>query len=162
MNARLGSSRVGCSLATARSPGRPYSCRSSCSVPTARSAMARLRALLDQAVELRGILAGDLAHDVGGQVAELLLDVLARLRPDAVGVRIVRRPHERLHAHLVDELGADAIELERRLALSPPVIAGLHREPEVAEAVLPLEVHAVERVGNPADAALAERDPQIG
>src|SRR5205807_9939945 len=47
-------------------------------------------------------------------------------------------------------------------ALPAPVVARLHREPEVAEAVLPLEVHAVERVRDPADPALAERDPDVG
>src|SRR5215831_7582868 len=116
--------------------------------------------LRDQPVELPRVLAGDLLHHVGGQVPELLLDVLGRLGPHAVGVRIVRGPHQRLHAHLVDELGADAVELERGLALPTPVVAGLHGETEVAEAVLPLEVHAIERVGNPADAAFAEGDPQ--
>src|SRR4030095_7156780 len=117
--------------------------------------------LLDQAVELAGVLARDLADHVGRQVAELLLDVLRRLGPHTVGGRGVRRPPERRVAHLVDDLGPDAVELERRLALAPPVVAGLHRQAEVAEAVLPLEVHAIEPVGNPADAALAERDLQV-
>src|SRR5215813_2804519 len=113
---------------------------------------------LDQAVELARVLAGDLVHHVGGQMAELLLDVLRRLGPHPVGVRIVRGPHERLRSHLVDQLGADAVELECGLALPPPVVARLHREPEVAETILPLEVHAIEGVGDPADAALAEGD----
>src|SRR5215468_12392865 len=115
--------------------------------------------LLDQAVELPRVLARDLVRHLRGQVPELLLDVLRRLRPHTVAVRIVRAPHERLHAHVLDQLGADAVELEGGLALPPPVVAGLHREAEVAEAVLPLEVHAVERVRHPADAALAEGDP---
>src|SRR6266571_7832070 len=124
--------------------------------------MASPSGLFQESVELPGILARDLAHDVGRQVAELLLDILAGLGPYAVGVRVVGGPHERLGAHLVDELGTDAVELERRLALAPPVVARLHRQPEVAEAVLPLEVHAVERVRDPADAALPEPDLQIG
>src|SRR5688500_6681533 len=94
-------------------------------------------------------------------MAELLLDVLRGLGPYAVGVRIVGGPHERVDAHLVDEPRADAVELERRLALAPPVIARLHRQAEVAEAVFPLEVHAVQRVRDPADATLAEHDPEI-
>src|SRR5437870_13181893 len=73
------------------------------------------RLLVDQPVELAGVLAGDLGDDVRGQVAELLGDVLRRLRPDTVGMRVVGAPHERLHADVVDELGADGIELERRL-----------------------------------------------
>src|SRR5262249_14313024 len=75
---------------------------------------------------------------------------------------IVRPPHERLDAHVLDQLGADRIELEGRPALPAPVIARLHLEGEIAEAVLPLEVHAIERVRDPADAALAERDPDVG
>src|SRR5882724_8850229 len=42
----------------------------------------------DQAIELSGVLARHLAGDVGGQVRELLVDVLLGLRPHAVGVRI--------------------------------------------------------------------------
>src|SRR5215471_9326153 len=120
----------------------------------------RMRALplLDQAVELPRVLAGDLVGYLGGQVPELLRDVFGRLRPHPIAVRIVGAPHERLHPHVLDELGADPVELEGRLALPPPVVAGLHLEPQVVEAVLPLEVHAVEGVGNPADAALAEGD----
>src|SRR5262249_47581262 len=56
---------------------------------------------------------------------------------------------------------ADLVELERGLALPAPVVARLHREPEVAEAVLPLEVHAVKRVRDPTDSALAERDADV-
>src|SRR2546427_7464073 len=116
---------------------------------------------LHQPVELPRVLARDLVRDVGREVAELLGDVLRRLGPHAVGMRVVGAPHERLDAHVVDEPGADAIVLERRLALPAPVVARLHLEAEVAETVLPLVVHAVERVGNPADPALAERDPDV-
>src|SRR2546427_287469 len=119
------------------------------------------RLLVDQPVELAGVLAGDLGDDVRGQMAELLGDVLRRLRPDTVGMRVVGAPHERLDADVVDELGADRIELERRLALTAPVFAGPHLQSEVAEAVLPLEVHPVERVRDPADTALAERDADV-
>src|SRR5262249_41484920 len=114
-----------------------------------------------QAVELPGVLAGDLVRHLGGQVTELLLDILGRLGPHAVAVGIVGAPHERLDAHVLDELGADAVELEGALALAAPVVARLHLEPEIAEAVFPLEVHAIERVGDPADAALAERDADV-
>src|SRR5262245_2514884 len=76
----------------------------SATAPATRGARRRRTmnaALLDQAVELPRVLTGDFMDDVGGQMAELLLDVLRRLRPDAVGVRVVGGPHERLHAHLV-------------------------------------------------------------
>src|SRR3989475_9680577 len=81
---------------------------------------------LHQPVELPRVLARDLVRDVGRQVAELLGDVLRRLRPDAVGMRVVGAPHERLDAHVVDQPGADAVVLERRLALAAPVVARLH------------------------------------
>src|SRR5438034_11648502 len=97
-------------------------------------------ALLDQPVELAGVVAGDLLDHVLGEVAELLLDVLGRLRPDAVGVGIVGGPHDGLVAQHLDALlpGADLVELEGGLALALPVVARLHGEAEVAEAVLPL------------------------
>src|SRR2546425_11965621 len=110
--------------------------------------------LVDQPVELAGVLTGDLGDDVRGQVAELLGDIFRRLGPDTVGMRIVGAPHERLDADIVDQLGADRIELERRLALPAPVLARPHLQSEVAEAILPLEIHPIERVGNPPDAAL--------
>src|SRR5512132_3592909 len=64
--------------------------RSSCAMTSARVGRGMG---LHQAVELPRVLAGDLAHDVAGQVPEVLLDVLGRLRPHAVGVRIVGAPH---------------------------------------------------------------------
>src|SRR5919197_6409946 len=118
-------------------------CPDGVGMPTTRSFTAADPALFDQAVEPSGILAGDFAGDVGRQVSELLLDVLRGFGPDAVRVGIVGAPHERLHAHIVDQLGADAVKLEGSLALPAPVVAGLHREPEIPETVLPLVVHAV-------------------
>src|SRR4051812_5464511 len=90
---------------------------------------------LHQTVELPRVLTGDLAHGVRPHFAELLGDVFGRLRPHAVGVRIIGAPHERLFTELFDQLRADRIELESRLALALPVIARLHREAEIAEAV---------------------------
>src|SRR5215470_15501183 len=92
------------------------------SAESSRSASARLP-LLDQAVELPRVLTGDLVRHLRGQVSKLLRDVLGRLGPHPVAVRIVRAPHERLHPHVLDELGADAVELEGRLALPPPIVA---------------------------------------
>src|SRR6185503_11322472 len=73
-----------------------------------------------QAVELRRVVTRDHPRDLRRQLLELLADVLLGLRPDAVGMRVVGAPHQRLGAHLVDELGADAVVLEGRLALAPP------------------------------------------
>src|SRR5262249_39242966 len=110
--------------------------------------------LLHEAVEPARVLADDLAAHIRGQMAELALDVLGRVRPDAVGMREVRGPHDVVHAELVQELHAHLVGLEGRLALALPVLAGQHAEAQVLELVLPLEVHAVEDVGDPADAPL--------
>src|SRR5205823_9198196 len=87
----------------------------------ARSSSSRA-ALEREAVELRGVLADDLAADVGGQVAQLALHVLARVRPHAVGMRKVRAPHDLVDAELVDELDPDRIRLVRGPALPLPVL----------------------------------------
>jgi hypothetical protein len=113
--------------------------------------------LVDQTVKFGGVLACDLVHDFGREAGEPLLDVFRGFRPHAVGVRVVGAPHQGFDADLIDELGADQVELERRLALPAPILARLHLH-QVAEAVLILEIHTVERIGQPADAALAERD----
>src|SRR5437867_4231051 len=97
--------------------------------------------LLDQAVELPRVLADDLVRHLGGQMTELLLDVLGGLRPHPVAVRIVGAPHEGLHPDVVDELGADAVELEGRLALPAPVVARPHLAAERGDGGLPLRVH---------------------
>jgi hypothetical protein len=79
----------------------------------------------------------------------LLLDVFGGFRSDAVGVRIVGAPHHRLDADVINELGADRVELEGRLALAASVFAWAQFD-QVAEAVLELEIHAVQRIGEPA------------
>src|SRR5438552_18971574 len=88
----------------------------------------RIATLLDQAVDAPRILARHLPDDVVRKMLELLADVLLGFRAHAVGVRIVGAPHQRLEAHLVDELRAHAVVLERRLALAPPVPARQHLE----------------------------------
>src|SRR4051812_31872859 len=90
-------------------------------LPTDTRSMRAMRAppSADQAVEPSGVVTRDHARDLRRQLLELLADVLLGLRPDAIGVRVVRAPHERLGAHLVDELEADAVVLERGLALAP-------------------------------------------
>src|SRR5207245_9904781 len=125
--------------------------------------MWRLLSLLHEPVELAGVLADDLPADVRRQVPELALDVLRRIRPDAIGMREIRRPHDIVDPELVEELHADLVGLEGGLALPPPVLARSHAQAEILELILPLEVHAVEDVGDPADPALAEHegDPRM-
>src|SRR5215472_9056197 len=115
----------------------------------------------EQAVEPAGVLAGHLLDDVDRQVLELLVDIAPRLRPHAIRVGVVRAPHQGLDAHLVDQLGADAVVLERRLALPTPILTRLPLQRQVLVLILVLEVHAIEDVGDPADAALAKGDPEV-
>src|SRR5438045_9524692 len=75
-------------------------------------------------------------------------------------MRIIRTPHQGLDAHILDELRADPIELERGAALPAPILARLQFH-QIAEAVLEFEIHAVERVGKPADAALAKAEAHV-
>ena len=86
-----------------------------------------------------------------------------RLRPDPVRMRIVRPPHERLDAHVVDQLGPDLIELEGpgAAALPAPVVARLHLEPRSRKRSPPTRSPSGRARRNPADAALAERDPHV-
>src|SRR3989441_12807200 len=93
-------------------------------------------------------------------VPELTLDDLEGVGPDAVGVGEVRAPHDVVDPDLVEQLDADAIRLVGRLALAAPVLARPHAEREVLELVLPFRIHALEDVRDPADAALADDDPQ--
>src|SRR4051812_28311455 len=79
------------------------------------------RSSVDQAVELAGVGAGDHARHLGRDLGELLLDVFVGVRPYAVAVRVVGAPHQALGAHVVDQLGADAVVLESGLALAAPV-----------------------------------------
>src|ERR1700758_1338538 len=51
-------------------------------------------ASIHEAVQLRGVVADDLLADIGRQVPQLLLDVLLRVRVDAVRVREVGAPHD--------------------------------------------------------------------
>src|SRR5689334_383042 len=107
----------------------------------------------DQAVELADILADDLASNVGGQTAELALNVFLRIREDTIGMRIIGSPHDVLDADFVEQPGADAVVLECSPALTMPVITGFHLEmrDEVAETVFILVIHAIEHIGQPPD-----------
>src|SRR5260370_12811722 len=85
---------------------QPATSRNRCPLLGRRRRPPRTRNLVDQAVELAGVLAGHLEGGFGRQVAELLFDVLLRFRPDALGMGIVGTPHHGLEAHLVDALVA--------------------------------------------------------
>ena len=54
------------------------------------------------------------------------------------------------------------IGLVGRIALPIPVFAGLHLEIEVLELVLPLEIHVLQHVGDPAQPRFADHDLEVG
>src|SRR5437899_5744041 len=105
--------------------------------------MGRLLSLLHEPVELAGVLADDLPADVRRQVPELALDVLRRIRPDAIGMRELRRPHDIVDRQLVEELHADLVGLEGGLAVPPPVLARSHAQADDLELTLPLAGYPV-------------------
>src|SRR5215470_15426376 len=83
--------------------------------------------LLEEPVQLAGILAEDLALDRRADSAEILGDPLLRVGPDAVGMRIVRTPHDVVLADERDHDPDRRLVLIRRVALTAPELARLHR-----------------------------------
>src|SRR5262247_3219177 len=83
---------------------------------------------LDQSVELAGVLADDLALDGRADAGEVLGDPLLRVGPDAVGVRIVRAPHDVVLADQRDHRRDGRLVLVRRVPLPAPQLARLHRQ----------------------------------
>src|SRR5208282_4498963 len=75
-------------------------------------------------------------------------------------MRVIGTPHQGFDAYVLDELGADPVELESGAALTTPILARLQLH-QIAEAVFILEIHPIEGVGKPADAALAQTDAEV-
>src|SRR5215470_19868143 len=117
--------------------------------------------LVDESVQLAGVLADDLVANFCGQVAQLTLDEFARIGPHAVRVREVRTPHDGIVPNVVEEFDADAITLVGRPALATPVLARPHSQANVLELVLPLRIHAVQHVRDPTNPALANDDLDV-
>src|SRR5271169_3276117 len=69
----------------------------------------------------------------GRQVAQFALNIFLGIRPDAVGVREIRTPHDIAFANFVEQLDADTIVLISRVALPPPVVTRLNLEIQVFE-----------------------------
>ena len=89
---------------------------------------------------------------------ELFINKLLRVGPHAVGVGEVGTPHDVFHAQIVEQLDADPVRLVGGLALPVPVLAGFHGQCEVFELVFPLEVHMIDEIRDPADAAFTDYD----
>ena len=115
-----------------------------------------------EAVEAGGVLPEDLGLDAWVDALHLAGDEVLAVGPDAVGVGEVGAPHDVVLAEDVDETDADWVALVGREALAAPVLRRLHLELEVLELVLPLEVHVLEDVGDPANAGLADDEADIG
>src|SRR5215831_16702310 len=126
--------------------------------PTWRSpcALALMRERLAQVVELDHVLRRDLAPHALRQHAEVLLDELSRVRPEAVGMRIVRAPDDVVLADEGDDRLHVLVLLIGHVALALEVVAGLQLEAQRAAAVLVLGVEPVEHVRQPGHARLAE------
>src|SRR5262245_42288766 len=79
-------------------------------------------------VQLAGVLAEDLALDRRAHPAQILGDPLLRVGPDAVGMRIIRAPHDVVLADERDHDPDGRLMLIRRIALAAPELARLHRQ----------------------------------
>src|SRR5439155_19915514 len=86
-------------------------------------------------VELGRVVARDLLLHPLRQPAQVLLERAVRVRPDAVGVRIVRAPDDVVLADERDDRLQVLVLLIGHVALAPEVIAGLEREAEGPRAV---------------------------
>src|SRR5438067_12347282 len=104
-------------------PGHRRIWRPTTPPPSNQTTERETNASVDQAVKFGGVLASDLVHDIGRQAFELLHDVFRGFRPHAVGMGVIGTPHQRFDADVVDELGADPVELKGRAALPAPIFA---------------------------------------
>src|SRR5262245_11022537 len=116
---------------------------------------------LQQTVQLAGVLAQNLALNGRADRSQVLADPLLRVGPDAVGVRIVRTPHDVVLADERDHHRHRGLVLIGRVPLAPPELAGLHRQIELVVAVLVLLVHAIQDIGKPRHAGLAEHELEL-
>src|SRR5437867_9262301 len=88
-------------------------------------------------VELRRVVVRELSLHVRRQMAHLLLDDPSRVRPGAVGVRIVRRPEQVAFAVERKQRHRHVIFLEREPDLTAKHVARLQREMNAA-ALIPV------------------------
>ena len=79
-------------------------------------------------------------NDIGRQAGELLLDVFED-PATPVGMWVVGAPHHGLDADIIDQLGADRIELNVALHWRRQYSLGFSSS--IAEAVLIFEIHAI-------------------
>src|SRR5262249_36957879 len=132
--------------------------------PTWRSpcALALMRERLAQVVELDHVLRRDLPPHALRQHAEVLLDELPRVGPEAIGMREVRAPDDVVLADQRNDRLHVLVLLIGHVALPLEVVAGLQLEPERAAAVLVFRVEPIEHVGQPGHARLPEDEVEGG
>src|SRR5262249_17500195 len=130
---RIGSPKRGCSIFTTSAPQsprtvaaegtKPQSATSSTRIPASTSLIVVARSV--ETVELGRVRARDEGALVGGDVLEVGLEHLARLRPRAVGMRVVGGPHDVVQAGPVPLRDARQVLDEGRVTLAVPVRARL-------------------------------------
>src|SRR5499427_9359780 len=100
--------------------------------PTCRSpcALALISTRLAEVVKLDHVLRRDLAPHALRQHPEVLLDELPRVRPEAVGMRIVCAPDDVVLADERDDRLHVLVLLISHIALALEVVAGLQLEAE--------------------------------
>src|SRR5882724_2865516 len=118
-------------------------------------------ARLSEMIELDHVITGDLPTYMRRQRPQIFLNVPARFRPNAVGVRVVSPPEDVVLAHQRDDRLDILVLLVGRISLPPKIVARLHGEAEAAGAVLVLCVQAVEDIRDPGHARLAENELEL-
>src|SRR5262245_61164999 len=126
---RIGSPSVGCSILTTSAPQSPRTVAAEGTNPQSATSMTRTPVrtsrMSGEAIELGGVAAGDQAALVVRHVLEVLGKNLARLRPRAVGVRIVGGPHDVVQPAAMALRHARQVLDEGRVSLAVPVVARL-------------------------------------
>src|SRR5713101_5688307 len=107
-------------------------------------------------VEPGYVLAGDLAAHARRYLGEILVENALRVRPDAVGVRVVRAPDDVVLADQRDDRLQILVLLVGDVALAAEIVAGLQLEAEGPPAVGVFGVETVEDVGQPGHPRFAE------
>jgi len=115
------------------------------------------------AVQVRGVVADHWSRLVFGDAGEILADSLDRKWEGALGVRIVRSPHQPIHAEQMARQDAEPVILEGRpelaLEVSTGRFMGLRLHP--AMAILPPVIHEAQLRGDPSDAAFDDHEAQF-
>src|SRR5437016_9717699 len=120
----------------------------------------RTRAPSGQVVGPGGVLARDQRRVLGRYIAEMLGERVARLWPRAVAVRVVGRPHDVPQAGPMPLGDPGEVLDEGGMSLAVPIGARLLLDGRLGPETVLVEglVHALDEVGNPADAALDEHE----